>query len=59
MLRYASMTACSFAAQLLQCLVLPATLDAGYQRQELMTPLQLLLCWVADQNTLGYDDRSH
>ena len=55
MLRYASMTACSIVAQLMQCLVVPATRDVDLQQQQLMAPLQLLLSWVADRNTLGYE----
>ncbi len=55
MLRYASMTACSMAAQLMQCLVMPAMQDVGLQQQQLMAVLQLLLSWFADRNTLGYE----
>jgi len=44
----------------MQSLVVPATLDVGaqQQQQQLMAPLQLLLSWFADRDTLGYELKS-
>lgn len=53
-LRYAIMTACRLAAQLLRRLVVAGTIAAEQQRQDLMAPLQILLSWLADRGADGY-----
>ena len=54
MLRYANMTAYSISAQLLRCLMSAASADQDLQQQDVMAPLQLLLCWFADRKVCGY-----